>query len=173
MSFFKLNMSNDEINEWIIFEKNKNKENTDFIKETNLLFENEEFLKNNDIPNEYKVKNLPKDFPKNPKPIDFFSLYFSNEIWEIIVNSTNNNINNEKELNLKELSCEKTNIKEIKKLNGIFLWFGIHSCAEKKDYWSNHFLFQTEIPSIISFHRFHFLKNIFVLIQIKKMIMIN
>ena len=42
-------MSNDEINEWIIFEKNKNKENTDFIKEINLSFENEQFLKNNNI----------------------------------------------------------------------------------------------------------------------------
>ena len=128
----------------------------------------------------FRVKNLPKNFPENPKPIDCFSLFFTDDLWEHIANQTNLYVaqrkrdllieaENEEDPNKKKKkkdnvlakfsSWKNISIKELKLANAIFLWSGMLSNAQMEDNWSTRLLFKTNYGLVMRRTKFSMINS--------------
>ncbi|XP_039275048.1 piggyBac transposable element-derived protein 4-like [Nilaparvata lugens] len=106
------------------------------------------------------------------KPIDFFLLFFDNEIQNMLVAETNRYA----EQQIIKGICEETisehsfvakwsdtNPNELMKFFGLIIWMGLDQKPTLKDYYSNKILYKSEIPKVcgISRNRFEALLHFF------------
>ncbi|KAF7414956.1 hypothetical protein HZH68_003445 [Vespula germanica] len=93
-------------------------------------------------------------------PIDFYSLFFNEEIIQMIVNQTNLYANQMIEKNQSERLSKwiPTNIHEIKQLFGLIMWMGLVKLPTIQLYWTKDVLFAQSFPrTVMSRNRFEIL----------------
>nr|CAI5852091.1 unnamed protein product [Callosobruchus analis] len=92
-------------------------------------------------------------------PYDFYRLFLTDEILELITEQTNiyaNQKANNKDPSRKTKSKPwvPTNTEEIKTFFGIIIWMGLFKLPQLRDYWAQNFLYENNMKKIMSRNRF-------------------
>ena len=136
-------------------------------KKTDLYIDRIKQIENNTF-SEFRVKNLPINFPQKPLSHETFSLLWNDDLWETIRYQTEIyikyyisqcqqkkiTISSELKRIIKEMPIT---IEIIKKYHAIILAMGIHTISNYSLLWSNELIFQTSFNKIMSISKFSFL----------------
>jgi hypothetical protein len=105
---------------------------------------------------------LPTDFPTKPVPADYFNLFFTSDLFDLIVRNTNKYASIQR-LNKSEKAREwhDLNAAELRVFIGVIIYMGVHIEPETTLYWNSDLTKGPlhTIPSHISLTRFQQLKR--------------
>ncbi|XP_060874821.1 piggyBac transposable element-derived protein 4-like [Metopolophium dirhodum] len=110
-----------------------------------------------------KTPGFKIDIPDNASALNYFKLFCSTDIFELMVVETNRNA--EQFLSKSRLTKSSrfskwspTNVDEIEKFMGLLLWFGLVQMPSLESYWSTKIRYKNNVaPKIMSQNRFELL----------------
>jgi hypothetical protein len=84
---------------------------------------------------------LPPSFPTNPHPFDYFSLFFTRELFQTITTNTNRYANTQRLHIVEERAREWTNllVEELYVFISTIIYMGIHEEPQLEMYWNTDF----------------------------------
>jgi hypothetical protein len=107
--------------------------------------------------------NLPHSFPSQPQPIDYFSLFLTDDLWQTITTNTNRYAAFQHRTNPKERQRSWKNmiLDELRVFVGVLIYMGMHKEPQIEDYWNTNIQLGPlhTIPSHISLYRFEQIKR--------------
>lgn len=101
-------------------------------------------------------------------PIDFYNLFFDENMLDLIVSETNHYAH--QQINSRTLSRFSRLKKgllllllrtEMRNFLGILIWMGLVNMPNLRDYWRNDFLYKTRITEVMSRNRFEIILGMF------------
>ena len=106
---------------------------------------------------------LPASFPRNPYPFDYFSLFFTRDLFQTITTNTNRYASKQRLHITKERARQWTDLlmEELYVFVGTMIYMGVHEEPRVEMYWNTDFNTGPlhSITSHISIHRFQQIKR--------------
>jgi hypothetical protein len=106
---------------------------------------------------------LPTSFPRNPHPFDYFSLFFTQDLFQTITTNTNRYANIQRLQVAQERAREWTDllVEELYVFLGVIIYMGVHEEPQVEMYWNTNFNTGPlhSIPNHISLCRFEQIKR--------------
>jgi hypothetical protein len=87
-------------------------------------------------PHQEAQAKLPQDFPPNPTPFDYFSLFFTPDIIHIITNNTNRYAARQRSQDDEGRKWEDLLAPELYVLLGAIIYIGVHEEPQISQYWN-------------------------------------
>ena len=119
---------------------------------------------------EPEKRSGPGDELEDMTPDELFSLFFTQDLWQIIKEQTNLYASQVLHVRREEISnhprgrlasWKPVDRREIKKFLGLYLLMSIHSQTKYADYWSDDILLRTNFPKYMSRDRFFQILSLF------------
>ncbi|KAL4153253.1 hypothetical protein QTP88_001086 [Uroleucon formosanum] len=106
------------------------------------------------------------DCMKNCAPIDFYALFFDENVLDFLVSETNryaHQIINSRRLSKCSRLKKWTPIDrtEMRNFLGLIVWMGLVNMPNLRDYWRTDFLYKTRVPEVMSRNRFELILGMF------------